>query len=368
MDVREVTIGTGERRWRARYRDATGRQVVRQFRRQRDARAWIDAATAAKVGGTLTDSKAGRMTLQELYEEINAERSYAPSTTSMRAVAWRHVPARVRALPLNAIDARVVERVLADVAAPAMRAKLRSILSSLFGQAIAKGYVRVNPAKKPGIRATRAERKADDGREQRFLSGAELQRLLQEIPDRYRALIELMAFIGLRPGEAYAVSAGQLDLHLEAPRLTVDRSITGPTKTGQTRVIPLPAVIADALRDHIAKYRITDNDTPIFGTIDPGNWRRRVFQPASRRAGIIGLRVADLRHTAAAHAIGNGAPVYAVQQLLGHSKASTTLDVYGHLWDESGVDLAARLDASIRRSFALVELPQLPEPTVLPVG
>jgi len=121
VDVREVTTKSGMRRWRARYRDALGRQMVRQFSRKSEARAWIDNATAAKVTGTLTDTKAGRLTLQELYDEINAERKYAAATLSMRRVAWKHIPDSVARLPLNQIDAHVVDRVLADVTAPAMR-------------------------------------------------------------------------------------------------------------------------------------------------------------------------------------------------------------------------------------------------------
>lgn len=81
-----------------------------------------------------------------------------------------------------------------------MRAKLRSILSSLFGWAISKRRVTVNPAKKSGIRATREERMDSAPSVQRCLTAAELPRLADEVPERYRAMVRLMAHVGLRPG------------------------------------------------------------------------------------------------------------------------------------------------------------------------
>ena len=52
----------------------------------------------------------------------------------------------------------------------------------------------------------------------------------------------------------------------------------------------------------------------------------------------------DLRHTAASLAVSAGANVKAVQRMLGHAKASMTLDVYADLFDA----VAVNLDAAIR--------------------
>jgi integrase len=56
----------------------------------------------------------------------------------------------------------------------------------------------------------------------------------------------------------------------------------------------------------------------------------------------------DLRHTAASLAISAGANVKALQRMLGHAKASMTLDVYADLFDEDLDGVADRLDAAIR--------------------
>ncbi|WP_018598726.1 tyrosine-type recombinase/integrase [Mycobacterium sp. 155] len=55
----------------------------------------------------------------------------------------------------------------------------------------------------------------------------------------------------------------------------------------------------------------------------------------------------DLRHTAASLAGSVGANVKAVQRMLGHAKASMTLDVYADLLDEDLDGVADRLDAAI---------------------
>jgi integrase len=56
----------------------------------------------------------------------------------------------------------------------------------------------------------------------------------------------------------------------------------------------------------------------------------------------------DLRHTAASLAVSAGANMKAVQRMLGHAKASMTLDVYADLFDDDLDGVASRLDAAIK--------------------
>jgi integrase len=56
----------------------------------------------------------------------------------------------------------------------------------------------------------------------------------------------------------------------------------------------------------------------------------------------------DLRHTAASLAVSSGAKVKAVQRMLGHAKASMTLDVYADLFDDDLDVVASRLDDAIK--------------------
>ena len=55
----------------------------------------------------------------------------------------------------------------------------------------------------------------------------------------------------------------------------------------------------------------------------------------------------SLRHSAASLAVSAGANVKAVQRMLGHAKASMTLDVYADLFDDDLDVVADRLDTAI---------------------
>jgi integrase len=84
---------------------------------------------------------------------------------------------------------------------------------------------------------------------------------------------------------------------------------------------------------------------PEGGVLRASKWADRYFKPAVRAAGLPdGLRVHDLRHTAALLAIREGAAIKLVQAMLGHRSATQTLDRYGHLYPSDLDALAARLD------------------------
>ena len=120
--------------------------------------------------------------------------------------------------------------------------------------------------------------------------------------------------------------------------------------------MPFPAAIADELATFflmVGKGR----DDLVFtdlrgGVLRYSNWRARVFEPAVAKCrksdeSFPSITPHDLRHTAASLAINAGANVKAVQRMLGHAKASMTLDVYADLFDADLDDVAVNLDAAI---------------------
>ena len=70
-----------------------------------------------------------------------------------------------------------------------------------------------------------------------------------------------------------------------------------------------------------------------------------MWRPATRAAGLDGLRIHDLRHTAVALWIAAGANPKEVTARAGHASVSFTLDRYGHLYLEADTALRDRLDA-----------------------
>lgn len=89
------------------------------------------------------------------------------------------------------------------------------------------------------------------------------------------------------------------------------------------------------------------------GVLRNSNWRARVFRPAVATCQATDgtfptITPHDLRHTAASLAVSAHANVKAVQRMLGHAKASMTLDIYADLFDEDLDGVADRLDLAIR--------------------
>jgi integrase len=84
---------------------------------------------------------------------------------------------------------------------------------------------------------------------------------------------------------------------------------------------------------------------PEGGPLRVHGFRARVWRPATRAAGLEGLRIHDLRHTAVALWIAAGANPKEVSARAGHASVGFTLDRYGHLYPEADSALRDRLDA-----------------------
>jgi integrase len=74
----------------------------------------------------------------------------------------------------------------------------------------------------------------------------------------------------------------------------------------------------------------------------------------------------DLRHTAVALAITQGAHPKAIQARLGHSSITTTLNTYGHLFASLDVELADRLD-DVRADALAARLRHADAPEVIDI-
>jgi integrase len=89
-----------------------------------------------------------------------------------------------------------------------------------------------------------------------------------------------------------------------------------------------------------------------------GNYRNRYFSKAVERCRkadetFPDITPHDLRHSAASLASSAGANVKAVQRMLGHAKASMTLDIYADLFDDDLDVVADRLDTAIQSTTNL---------------
>jgi integrase len=192
--------------------------------------------------------------------------------------------------------------------------------------------------------------------EQRYLDREQVLTLADLITPRYRALVLLGGFGGLRWGEMAGLRRGRVDTLRS--RVTVCETATDvggkitfglpKTKTSK-RVVPLARGIMAEIELHLGEYVQPGADALLFtsttgGPLYRGTFWPSVWKPAVKKAGLDGLRVHDLRHTYVSLMIAAGANPKEVSTWAGHSSVAFTLDRYGHLYEEHGDDVADRLD------------------------
>lgn len=177
---------------------------------------------------------------------------------------------------------------------------------------------------------------------------------IQEDPE-WRDLFYTEITTGLRRGEICGLMWIDFDdyegtLHIRRA-VTKDRHgkrVVGKLKTEHSnRVIVLP----DSTADYLAERRQTSNSEWIFP--DPYNETKpiapdmvyRQLKIILDRAGLPEIRFHDLRHTFATHALTNGVDAKTLSGILGHAKASFTLDRYTHVTDDMKEEAATAIGA-----------------------
>ena len=213
------------------------------------------------------------------------------------------------------------------------------------------GRIRANPAR--GLNLPRIRR-----RDYVFLTH-EQARHLADASGRWRLLILLLAYTGLRWGEATALRVCDVDLarrRIDVRRAYADvggHLVLGSPKSHQSRTVPIPRFLASELSE-LAEHKKAEDllfTTPSGTPLRMPNWRRDAFHPARSRAGISNqLRVHDLRHTAASLMIQAGYPPKMLQEIMGHASITTTLDLYSHLYPGDMDRYADRLDTAIEEA------------------
>ena len=244
-------------RWRARYRDDTGRERSRHFARKVDAAAWLDEVTSTLHAGTYVNPRAGRVTFQEFYDSWAPRQLWVPSTRANADLAVRSVG--FGDLPMKAIRRSHVETWVKSIStkwAPTTIKTRFVIVRSVFRAAVADRVIAADPT--AGVALPR-RRKVEAA--MRIPTVEQVGRLLAHADSNrvstrhgFRAYVALCAFAGLRKGESAGVQVGDVDFALR--RLTVSRQLQrdGATfavrlpKYGSERVVHLPDDLVETLR------------------------------------------------------------------------------------------------------------------------
>jgi integrase len=343
--------------WRARYRTADGTERHKNFKRKVDAQRFLATTETDILRGGWVDPRLSRQTLNKWAERWLAAQTHLKPKTLLgyESLLRTHVLPRFGRTQLGRIRSIDIQEWVADLEAdglsPARIRQAYQVLHAALRAAVADDYIAKNPA--TGIKLPRQR-----GREMLFLGAGEVTRLAEAAGPRWGTLIYVLAYGGIRWGEAAALRRSRVDLLRS--RLWIAESVAevsgslhfGSTKTHQEREVVLPRFLRHKLDEHLASFVGGKPDALVFtapegGPLRHSNFRRRVWLPALTEAGFLpGLRIHDLRHTCAALLIQQGAHPKAIQAHLGHGSITVTFDRYGHLFPSEFDKLADRLDAA----------------------
>ncbi len=360
----------GGTRYRVEWRDPAGGHRSRTFRRRKDAEYFLHRTEVELASGTYRDPRAARTLLGEHLEAfLAAAVDLRPTTRELyEMAARRYVVPRFGTTPIGSIGPADIRAWMAELASHGTGARTiqlaRQVLSRALRQAVVDGMIVENPARAaPPPRAPR--------RELRIPTTADVEAIAEAIAPRYRAMVLLAAYGGLRFGELAGLR--RRDVRLLERKVDVVRQVVeaGPgvhvseLKTAAARrSVTIPSSVADELGRHLEDVAL-EPDAHVFTgrggfLLRRRNYRGRVWLPALRAAGVEGVRFHDLRHHAAAAAIAAGGHPKAIQARLGHASITTTLDTYGSLMPSLDTELADRLDevrAGARPTGQVVALP-----------
>lgn len=327
-------------KWRARYRDGADKEHARHFSRKLDAQRWLDEVTTSVVVGTYVDPKSGKVTLNSFYADWSQRQIWAAGTVKAMNLAVRSCTfgdVEFRNLKRSHVEAWVKEMSQRGLAAGTIKTRYNNVRSVLRG-ARNDTMIATDPA--DGVALPRG-RKAEHAME--IPSPGEVGKLLAAAEVQFLPFVAMCAFAGLRLGEAAAVQLNDIDFLRRTLKVQrqVQRAGKGevaitPPKYGSERLVHIPDGLVQILAQHVEHIGVHGSRQWLFvgdGGLPPhqntcGYWWRKTV----KAAGLSGVRLHDLRHFYASGLIAAGCDVVTVQRALGHSKATTTLDTYSHLW------------------------------------
>lgn len=246
--------------------------------------------------------------------------------------------------------------------------KVHALLSQILESAYGDDLVHENVAKKPTVNPPRAKEIAAQKEEITVWSPAELTSFLQwdkeSFGDDLYTLWLVYARTGLRRSEALALkwsdfNATQQTLAIRRAADSARAGATKPTKSGKARVLDLPQDVTATLKKWKSvraqmAFEFGQADAFIFGNNTGGlrspneigrRWTYRVKSAQESLPELPRITLHDLRHTHATHLLAAGVHPKVVQERLGHSTISITLDLYSHLMPTTQRESVRQLEA-----------------------
>ena len=343
---------SGGRTYYLRYQDQGGRQKQHKIGGFEDI-TFAQAKKAAQrlrsevvMGGDPGATKAQARAVP-LYRELAAmhldfakhQKSYPTIEMCMRV----HILPKWGKARLTDIDSRAVAQWLADKRdaglAPASVEKLRVIFGRSFVLGVGWNVPGTDRNPTRGL-----PRKPLNNARERFLSAAEAARLRTAVAEskntQLQHIVGLLLLTGARVREL-------LDARWEYVDVERRTWLIPTSKTGKPRHVPLSNA-ALAIVEALPRYKGCPWLVPNPDTLKPFVSIKHGWQQAIRLAKLPGLRIHDLRHSAASFMVNSGVDLFTVGKVLGHASYQST-QRYSHLANDT---LIAAVEAGAAKQEA----------------
>ena len=327
-------------RWLVSYRDPDYKQRSRVFLTAADAKAFMSDNDVKLRKGEWIDPSRGRRTFGDFADEWIDHINVRDNTlAAYRATLNNHVLPTFRKVSLKNITTESVRRWLVKLRKAGNLnetsiAKAYRLLKQVLSIAVSDGYITKNPCT---IKGAGQEPKYDA----KVPSAEQVLAIADAVPLRYRALVLLAGFGGLRWGEVVAlrrrsvnVGAASVSVVEQVVETSGRIQLGEPKSDAGVRTVYLPAFVVDALVLHLTQWCGSGVDALLFTAprtvgekatnqteryLRRGNFRKRIWIDATDSAGCAGVRFHDLRHTAATLAATTGATIKELMAHIGHA-------------------------------------------------
>lgn len=358
MSISPRKLASGKTVYDVRLRTPKGRAYKRTFKTKDDAVKFHANELADRSRGQWIDPAAGQASLQQYTQTWMACRhDLRPRTRDLYDSLLRlHILPTLGDRPIAEITTNEVRLWHAHLIAGnptrgTTAAKAYRLLHTIMATAVDDDEM---IAKNP-CRLKRAGQ--ENSKERPVATIAQIALLADSIDRRYRAMVLLAAWTGMRYGELAGLTRADLDLLHKKVSITHQLSetndgtrFTAPPKTAAgVRTIAIPPHLIPELENHLHGWAQPRLDGLVFpapegAPLRRNNFNRRFWKPALAKAGIHGLRFHDLRHTGNTLAAATGASVKELMARMGHASSRAAL-IYQHATTDRDEAIATALSA-----------------------
>ena len=340
-----------------------GKRITEYFKTRREAQDWIEE-TRSQVRNGLSLAGAQAPLGSYLTTWLNSILTSVRPKTHLQyeQIVNRHVLPTLGMVKLKDLRPDMIQTLynekLANGASRRTVQLIHAILHRSLGQALKWGLIGRNPADavtRPTVK--RAEMKVLTDQQVRTL-------LLAARGTRFETLLHVAVTTGLREGELLGLKWSDLDWRTHQIRIQrqVQRHkgqgivFTKPKSAAGRRMVVLGKATVEKLQKHFQQQELErqfaadkwqENDLifpSVIGTPMDNRNMLKVFKELLVQAGLPDIRFHDLRHTAATLMLQQGVHPKVVQERLGHSDISLTLNTYSHVLPAMQESAAEALD------------------------